>query len=384
MPNAKADAFTSPRTARRIWSFVRGHALAIWLAVVPLLTVALIVRHWQEVGEIGQALRDAHPRWIVAGIGIEVVTVVVSALTYRILLRRLGHRLSCLTLAGAHLRRVALGAIFVVSGPASVYVFLRILKQRRVPVDDGLLTIALRSVAGQGAFVVVFAAALAIHGANHVLAAFGGALALAFALAPLVRLHWRRRLPWLRRLPYGLGDRAAAFLTRLRGHRLAVRDLGWPVLLMLVCRLGPIGLLFASLRALEVEATPRVAITAYLAALLAHTMVPVFHGAGVVEAAAAVALEQSGVPAETAVGVALLWRLMDFWLVLAIGLALHAASSFGPRGVALPATIARSSRANPAEPATLTWRPALHTIPVTSAAMRHASRSSQSREIVVN
>jgi hypothetical protein len=124
--------------ARRTGSFGRRHALAIWLAVVPLLTAVFVVRHWQEVGQIATAIREAHPRWIAVGIGIEIVTIVTSALTYRLLLRRLGHCLPCLTLAGAHVRRAALGTIFVLSGPASVYVFVRILKQWRVPTDDGL------------------------------------------------------------------------------------------------------------------------------------------------------------------------------------------------------------------------------------------------------
>ncbi|MGH2561510.1 MAG: hypothetical protein ACRDJH_20790, partial [Thermomicrobiales bacterium] len=231
MASVQAETAGTTIFVRQIGSFLRQHALAIWLAVVPLLAVALVVRHWEEVGQIGAALRQAHPRWIAAGVGIEIATIAASALTYRIILGRLGHSLSCLTVAGVHLRRTALGALFFVNGPASVYVLLRILKQRRVPVDDGLLTVALRSVAGQIAFVAILIAALAIHGANHALIIVGVLLAASIAAAPLARSRWRWRLPWVGRLPFGLGGRAMAFMARLRGHRLASRDLAWPVVL---------------------------------------------------------------------------------------------------------------------------------------------------------
>ncbi|MGH2533022.1 MAG: lysylphosphatidylglycerol synthase transmembrane domain-containing protein [Thermomicrobiales bacterium] len=344
MSSVRAKDGDTMMIMRRIGSFCRRHALAMWLVVVPLLTVVLLVRHWTEVGQIAEALSQAHPRWIAVGVGIELGTIVASALTYRVLLRRLGHPLSCLTLAGAHLRRGALGALFFLNGPASVYVFIRILKQRHVPVDDGLLTVALRSVAGQVAFIVILVAVLAIRGANHALAVVGVLLAAGVAFAPLFRSRWQWRMPCLGRLPFSLEKRAATFMARLRGHRLAPRDLAWPVALMLLIRAGPIGLLFASLHALDVETTFGVVITAYLAAVLAHTMVPLFQGAGVVEAAAAVALTQSGVPAETAIGVALVWRLMDFWMVFAAGLALHALASLGPRFTERPVAPARSPR----------------------------------------
>jgi uncharacterized membrane protein YbhN (UPF0104 family) len=316
---------------RRIGAFGRKHALALWLIVVPILTVVLLVRHWQEVGQISDALRRAHPRWILVGFGIEVVTIVASALTYKVLLRRLGHPLSWPMLAGAHLRRVAVGALFFFNGPASVVVFLRILKQRHVSTDDGLLTIGLRSVASQGAFIVVLVGALMVHGANQASIVVAVFLAATVFAVLLLRSRWHYRLPWVHRLPFGLGERATVFLARLRGHRLELRDLSWPAVFMLVGRIGPIGLLFASLRALDVDTTLSMTIAAYLAAFLAHMMVPVFQGAGVVEAAAAVALTQSGVPAETAIGVALLWRLLDFWMVFAAGLAIHALASLSPR-----------------------------------------------------
>jgi uncharacterized protein (TIRG00374 family) len=309
---------------RQIALFGRGHALAIWLIVIPLLVAFVVARQWDEVGRIGEALRTAHPHWIVIGIGIETVTIIVTALTYQILLRRLGHRLSCLTLASVHLQRVSLGTIFLVSGPASLYAFLRILNRRQVPTEDGLLTSGLRSLAGHGAFLILLVTGLMIQGSPYAMVVAGLIVVLVIALTVLTRRRprrsWQGRPYWLRRLPSRVARWVVEFRVRLRRHQLHLRDLAWPVVLALIGRAGPVGLLFVSLRALGIDASLPTVVTAYFAAVFAHAMVPVLQGTGAVEAATALALRHHGVPAEMAISVVLLWRLIDFWLPFAAGL----------------------------------------------------------------
>jgi uncharacterized membrane protein YbhN (UPF0104 family) len=65
-------------------------------------------------------------------------------------------------------------------------------------------------------------------------------------------------------------------------------------------------------------------IDTYFASLLAATVIPVFGGAGAVEAVSVIALEQAGIRSEFALGAVVLWRLIDLWIPVGIGLALHA------------------------------------------------------------
>jgi uncharacterized membrane protein YbhN (UPF0104 family) len=127
-----------------------------------------------------------------------------------------------------------------------------------------------------------------------------------------------------------LADWLRELVVRVRRHRLSPGDVSWPAALAVVCRVGSIALLFVSLRAIGVNASLGTAVIVYLAALLAHATLPIFGGAGLVEGAATAALIQTGVPADLALVAALLWRLIDYWLPLAVGLVAHAAVLLSP------------------------------------------------------
>src|SRR5262249_53055339 len=116
----------------------------------------------------------------------------------------------------------------------------------------------------------------------------------------------------------------------------AKRDLITPVALAVVTRLGSIAILYAALRAVGGSAPAGVVVFAYCAGLLASIAVPVLQGAGAVESTVALGLTRGGVPAEVAIGTALLWRLLEFWIPLALGLLLQAGSDMRSRTVSAP------------------------------------------------
>jgi uncharacterized protein (TIRG00374 family) len=333
MRNPRREPAGRGRPAKRAASFLLRHGVVAWLSLVAVLAAVVFVRQRAELGQIAEALRTADPRWVAVGIGIEIATLLAIGLTYHLLLRRLGYRLSCLTLASVHLQRAAVSTLSPVSGPTSVCVFVRLLTRERVPTQDGFLIVALRSIAGQGALALTLAVALALQGPSPVLIVAAGAVAAAILLAGLRRpvVSFKPIRPvWLRRLPRGVVRWIVEFRRRFRHHRLAPRDLAWPLALAVAMRAGAVVLLFASLRAFGVEASAGTVSTVYVAALVARVTVPVFGGAGVVEAATAMALTQTGLPGDLAIGVALLWRLIDFWLPLVVGLTVHAATLARP------------------------------------------------------
>jgi uncharacterized membrane protein YbhN (UPF0104 family) len=289
---------------------------------------------------------------LAAGFAVETLMLIVSAVTYRHLLRRLGHDLACHTLLAVHLQRSAIGAISPVSGPTSVYVFLRLVKRRRVGTDDGLLTLALRSIAGQIAFVLLLVIALVAMGSGYLLPGLVAVVGIVAAAAVASRLRFVRAVGdagWTERLPRWARGRVESFLRRARRHRLVPRDLTFPVTLAIVSRLGTFGILFASLHALNAPASPGVVLAAHFAAILACLAVPVFHGAGAAEAAATLALTRGGVPVEAAIGAVLIWRLLEFWLPIVLGLLLQlgAVLSSRRRSVLVPRPASRPPRRVP-------------------------------------
>jgi uncharacterized membrane protein YbhN (UPF0104 family) len=305
---------------------VRRYGLVLWVVALPLLTAGVVVRRRDELGRIVAAVREADRGWLVVGVAVEALALVAIALTYRAVMRRLGYGLTWPELLGAHLQRTAIGAISPLSGPTSVYVFVNCVRRRRVSTDDALLTVALRSIAAQAGFVMFLVAALVATGSRYAVPGLVAFVGIVWVLLAVPRMRvagvigsadWTTRLPrWARR-------RTELFFLRAQRHQLVPRDLGWPLVFAVVTRVGAFGLLFVTLHALQAPASVGVVATAYCAGMMACFAVPVFQGAGVVETAAAVALTHRGVEAQTAVAAVLLWRLLEFWLPIGIGLLLQ-------------------------------------------------------------
>ena len=92
----------------------------------------------------------------------------------------------------------------------------------------------------------------------------------------------------------------------------------------LLTRLCTISLIYICIRALDFTPSVYALFIAYVSSFVAARLVPVLYGMGAIEGSLTVALQRSGVPAEVAVGAALLFRFFDFLLPSLIGLALYA------------------------------------------------------------
>lgn len=308
------------RAIRSLWGVGARHGLVLWLALLMVLATVFVLRERDQVARIADILRDADSRWVAAAAGIEFGLVALTGLTYQALLRRLGHRMGWPALAIIHLRRVLVGTVTPVGGPASLYVLVRSLARNGVRTEDTLLCAGLRSVTGYAAFLLLLLPAIVFSHPTRPIVI--GAIALSVAFVVVIgALVWLLRAPagphrWQHRLTHHLTDP----VERIRQHGLTVADLRRPFALALAIRLGGAAMLYACLRAVGESPDVSVALIAYVVGLLFLLIAPVFGGIGVVEVATAVALERLGVPAAPALAAALLCRLTELWLPLGLGL----------------------------------------------------------------
>ena len=303
---------------RRSFSWLRSHIVTVWLVALPILLIAGGIRQHDEIAEIWSTLRGAEPAWLLAGVGIQALIVLSPVLTYRVILRRLGHAVPFSALIGMQMQRIVVGTLAPISGPVSAYAFVRALNQRAVTTHDAVAMLALRSVATQVAFVVVLLSAIALRGPVYAIAVGGVVALLLLAVVPLVR---RARIPgcvgpwsWRRRLPRSLSCKVIAFAVRFRRHRITPGDLSRPVLITVTTRFAGILLLIVSIKAMGIDVAPKAVAMVILAEMAAKVAMPLFHGVGAIEVATTLALQQSGVPAEAALGAVLIWRAVEFWL----------------------------------------------------------------------
>ncbi len=94
-----------------------------------------------------------------------------------------------------------------------------------------------------------------------------------------------------------------------------------------------------ALRALHVDISVPAAAAAYVVGTLLMLAAPIFQGLGIVEVSVTLVLQQLGVPLPQALGATILYRLVEVWLPVVLGVGVHAGSQRSLRGfpAALPA-----------------------------------------------
>lgn len=307
---------------RRGLAFGSRYGIFIWLTLFLGLTVAFISRQRSEIQQIGTALSAADARWLVGIALFQLITLALAGLTYKVILRRLGHDMRLHQLVDLHLQRHVVGTLTPVGGPASVYVLIRNLGRRGIPADDAVLTTTLRSATGYASFVLLLIPTFLIHRPSGI-ALIGAAILFAMLVFLLTAITLLLRSGHHGH-PRFLPNRFVGFVDNARHYQIRPRDLLAPFSVGLLYNLANAAGLFIALRAMHQDVSPAIVLVGFTAGTMFSIVAPVFQGIGLVEVSMAVALQQMGVPVPAAVGAALLFRLGDLWLPLLLGLVVQA------------------------------------------------------------
>ncbi len=311
------------RLPASIASTVRAYGAYLWLLVVLGFALYFGLSQRAELHRIRDLTLGAERSWIAALVVLEVVILVLIALTYRSLLNRLGHRIRLMPLVGVHLQRVVVGTVTPVGGPSSMLVFIHNLRQRGIRPADALLTASIKSVVGNLAFLTLLLPVLFVQRPNALLIiGTAGLVILVLLMTGGLAVALRQAKPpaWLiHRLP----RRALRFVAQIRSHHLSLQALIEPFGLMLATKLGGVLMLFIALRAVGHDTDFSVPLMSYVVGMVFLLVAPVFQGIGFVEVSIAVALQRLGVPPAAAIGATLLCRVGELWLPLFAGIALQ-------------------------------------------------------------
>lgn len=326
--------------ARQLASRIRRHGPYLWLILIFGLAIFFGLNQKAEIFSIRDAIFGADRRWLLALVGLEVVILILVAGTYRSLLGKLGHHIKLDTLVGVHLKRVVVGTITPVGGPASMLVFLHTLRNRGVRPVDALLAVSIKSVIGNIAFLILLLPVLFVQEPSPLLIAGTAGLVLVVAvMAAILGLTLRSTKPpnwFLSRLP----RKGLKLLAQVRLHDISVPGLAGPFALMMATKLAGVLMLFFSLRAVGHNTDFSVPLMAYVVGMVFLLVALVFNGIGFVEVSMAVALQQLGVPPVAAIGATLLTRAGELWLPLIAGISFQAFETVSRRlGSSLPAAI---------------------------------------------
>jgi uncharacterized protein (TIRG00374 family) len=310
------------------------------LMSAAILALAFVNRAWLWEA-IGLA-RAAQPAWLLLGLVTILGSFLISSQVFQVALRALGRRAGVLRLWATAVVAIITSQLIPAGAVGSYTFLLDSLRRRGASATEAALVATLEALSYAGAMVIFALFGLA-YLASRILAAdpdgssllapllavgimllFLGGIVLLLTRDAATLRGWLGRLHGLlaralrRPLEGAWADRAAAELVRVRALVAArPRMLAALVLIQLTALSGHSLGLYLLLRSLGVTASFLTVLAAFGIALLTSTVNVLPGGGGTVEAALVAVLTQLGVGAE-AVPAAILFRLLNFWLMLPI------------------------------------------------------------------
>jgi uncharacterized protein (TIRG00374 family) len=331
-------------TKRRIpWTYLISGLLLAALLV-------LLMRNWGDVRlkttEAVALIRSVRPIWLMLAAAAVLAGFLCAGQIYGRVLRTLGYKAPALWLSAAAMVTILLSQAIPVGTVASYAFLTTSLRRRGVPAASVAVIASLELLSWGGAMLLLF-----VYGMIYVLAttsngSVAGASLTGFATVALligaylfVGSRPRETLrSWAMNVKHAIERVVGPVWHESQVHKM-VDELAHnrqlmveqPTrVLMLVCLqlfifvLHAVALL-AILRGMGVSIAPLAALAAYGLALIVSTYTLLPAGGGTVEAALTVALTVQGVPLEAAIGATVLFRLLNFWLLLPVGAACYRA-----------------------------------------------------------
>ena len=305
---------------RAIGRFLKRYGAGIWLALVVPLAFWFGYRQRDDLAKTWDLVVNASPIWIGGVLVLEVISFVLMAAVYGLVLRHMGHIVRVKTLLDIHLQRIVIGALTPLGGASSVALFVHRLRQRGIKPSSSLVAATVKSVVGHVAFLLLLIPALVMQdpSALMIVSAICVVLAVISMVTMLTVVLGGRKPPAfvLRRLPRS----ALKFLAQMRQHDITYRAMIVPFFYSIGIKGSGVLTLYFCLNAVGYDGGFKVALVAYVVGVVFGVMTPMFQGLGLVEVGMAVALGQMGVPGPEAVGATLLSRILGVWVPLVIGI----------------------------------------------------------------
>jgi uncharacterized protein (TIRG00374 family) len=309
-------------------------------AVLLLALTLLVVQNWAEVRKAFALMREARPVWLSLAFGCVAAGFVCAGQVYGRALQALKHSASVWWLTAAAMVTILVNQA-VPAGSVAAYAFLvSSLRRRGFPVGSVTMVAGLELISWNIGVIVAFSygllyllATTGLSGASVSYTALAAALGVLgsvtyVATRPDDTLHdWSLRVKWVvnrlfRQVIWTSAQVRQVVDEILASRRMILEQPGRMVVLVLlqltVFTCHSLALDFI-LRALGVPAPVLAVMAAYGLALIVSVFTLLPGGGGTVEAALTVALVAQGVPPPAALGAAIVFRLISFWMLLPLG-----------------------------------------------------------------
>jgi uncharacterized membrane protein YbhN (UPF0104 family) len=293
-----------------------------------LAAVVLVVLRIGELGRFAELARAARPAWLIAAVGLQVLTYVCAAAVWHAALRHVGAARRLRALIPLGIAKLFTDQALPSGGISGTMLVIGGLKRRGVPGPLAMAALLVGLVSFYAAYGLAALAGLAILQFQQDVGPATIVIAIVFAMfvvgvpAAVLSARWLPDHPWLqplRRIP-GVASLleavASAPADPLRDPLLMSKATG----LQLAVFVLDAATLYVMLRAVGQPASPLAAFASFVVADVVATVGPTPLGLGVFEGTAVTVLHLTGVPLEVALAATLLLRGFTFWLPMVPGI----------------------------------------------------------------
>jgi uncharacterized protein (TIRG00374 family) len=344
LKDSRQKPVTPANTAARRqldWRLALGSLISAGIVLLAVFNRAWILE------ALGLA-RTAKPGWLLLAFVVILLSYLISSQVFYLALHSLGHRMGMLRIWGIAVVAIVTSQLFPAGSVASYAFLLDTFRRRRIPGAEAALIATLEMLSYAGAMLIFSIFGLA-YLASRILAAdpdgssllapvlaasiaallIGGALLLLTRDAPtltrwLLRIHTLLFRALRRPRDKDWVHATVAEIVRMRRLVAERREL---ILLLMVIQLIALGghslALYLTLHSLGANPSFLTVLSAFGIALLTSTINALPGGGGTVEAALVAVLAQLGAGA-AAVPAGIVFRLLNFWLMLPIAAGCYA------------------------------------------------------------
>jgi uncharacterized membrane protein YbhN (UPF0104 family) len=307
----------------RLLAFVSRFGPFLWLTLLIGFAAFFIDRHGGELRKAAGLIVRGDPRWVLAMIATQLMSLALVTGKWRMLLARVGAQLPAQTVLGAYLRRHLISTVLPIGGPAGLVHFMRDLGKHRVSSGTILHASMLASLVNQAALALYLITALgwlAIAGRATGTMLIAAILMTALVLGCTAGFSFilkRGELPQVlsKRLPAKVANSVAD----IRANGFHWRDIAMALPFAILVNVASIALLAGALMVVGQHPALTIILSARVAATISGWMLPVMQGGGAVELSIVGALHAGGVPLPEAVAAMVLFRIVQVWIPIALG-----------------------------------------------------------------
>jgi len=293
------------------------------LSLIPIVFCIYFIKHeGYELQQSFHLIGQASFPWVMAGLAVTLAYLLVHAAMYVASFNSLNAKITFRSAMILSLKRSFISVFLPAGGISSLAFFTQPIEKQGISKTRTHLASSIYGISAFVSLALISIPALIILVSSHEMgASIGSAFVTLILLIILFIILLKSFVSggWFFRMSSRFFPGLISFYEELREQKYSVRGILMTLVYSTLIEICGILHLYIAMRALGLDASLRVALLGYVVATLLLAVSPFMRGLGAVEFSLTYLLMQSGIPQISAISVALLYRILEFWIPLFAG-----------------------------------------------------------------